>query len=135
MFLPQVSYMPVGTLHEVLCYPDVNQELPGKLITLLKSLGLDQFIQRLEEVEEWSRVLSLGEQQKIAFIRTIIAQPNVVFLDEATSAMDEESEASCYEMLEAYLPKATIISIGHRSTIKKYHNKMLIVKNKVLQAA
>ena len=135
MFLPQVSYMPIGSLHQVLCYPDMSQEVPAKLITLLQYLGLDQLMERLEEIEEWSRVLSLGEQQKVAFIRTVLAEPDVVFLDEATSAIDEESEAACYEMLKAHLPKATIISIGHRSTVKKYHDKVLVVKNKVLQAA
>lgn len=134
MFLPQVSYMPIGSLQQALCYPNSRQEIPVKLITLLQSLSLNQLIERLEEVEEWSRVLSLGEQQKIAFIRTVLAEPDVVFLDEATSAMDEESEAACYEMLKTHLPKATIISIGHRSTVKKYHDKILIVKNKVLQA-
>jgi putative ATP-binding cassette transporter len=135
MFLPQVSYMPIGTLHQVLCYPDMNQEIPVKLEALLKYLGLEKLLERLDEVEEWSRVLSQGEQQKIAFVRTILAEPDVVFLDEATSAMDEESEAACYGMLKTHLPNATIISIGHRSTIRKYHDKYLVVKDKLLRIA
>lgn len=135
MMIPQVNYMPTGTLLQALRYPNITEEKLPQLYELLKVCGLENLTGRLGETDEWARVLSLGEQQKIAFIRVILSGPDIVFFDEATSAMDEESESLCYTMLKKYLPNVIIISIGHRSTIKKYHEHVLIIQDQLLQLA
>ena len=74
---------------------------------------------------DWSHVLSVGEQQRLAFVRAHIQQPAWLFLDEATSALDEDTEAKMYILIGERLPKTTIVSIGHRSTLNKYHELVL----------
>lgn len=122
LFLPQKPYMPLGSLRSVLHYPaspDSTQETED----VLRAVGLVAFIQRLEEVNDWARVLSLGEQQRIAIARALLTKPQWLFLDEATSAMDEGSEAQLYRTLKAYLPNTTLISIGHRESLKPLHDR------------
>mgnify|MGYP000641637719 FL=1 len=77
---------------------------------------------------DWSHSRSLGEQQKLAFVRVFLRKPKWVFLDEATSAMDEETEEKMYRLLPA-LPGTTVISIGHRSTLDKWHDRGLRSEN------
>lgn len=122
LFLPQKPYMPLGSLEFVLHYPAPpapSQETEN----VLKAVGLGAFIQRLDEVNDWARVLSLGEQQRIAVARALLTKPHWLFLDEATSAMDESSEAQLYRTLRSYLPHATLISIGHRESLKPLHDR------------
>lgn len=122
LFLPQKPYMPLGSLRNVLHYP--ASEAPSKETEdVLRAVGLEAFIQRLEEVNDWARVLSLGEQQRIAIARALLTKPQWLFLDEATSAMDEGSEAQLYRTLKAYLPGTTLISIGHRVSLKPLHDR------------
>ena len=71
------------------------------------------------------RILSLGEQQRVAFARVLLAKPDIVFLDESTSALDEKTEAVMYKLLKENLPNAAILSIGHRSTLHQYHKQQL----------
>ena len=78
---------------------------------------------RLKEVNDWARVLSLGEQQRIAIGRALLAKPQWLVLDEATSAMDEEAEAQLYRMLKTALPETTLLSIGHRESLKPLHDR------------
>ncbi len=128
MFVAQRSYMPQGTLLEVLGYPNIDKDFDSKqVVEFLKEAKLEKFIERLNSTEEWTRVLSGGEQQKIAFIRVLLAKPDVIFLDEATSAMDNDNEKLMYSLLTKYLPKSQIISIGHRDSLKKYHNDTLVI--------
>jgi putative ATP-binding cassette transporter len=79
----------------------------------------------LDEVDDWSRILSLGEQQRIAFIRILLFKPQLAFLDESTSAMDEELEARSYDKLKEVLPDMAVVSVGHRSSILQRHNVIL----------
>ena len=122
MFLPQKPYMPLGSLESVLQYPSshVSKE---KVMDALKAVGLGEFETRLEEVNDWARVLSLGEQQRIAIARALLTVPHWLILDEATSAMDEASEAILYRLLRSQLPETTLISIGHRESLKSLHSR------------
>lgn len=131
MFLPQRPYMPLGTLGEVLCYPNDYQEVPFEVfVETLKKVNLTPLIRRVDDVNDWARVLSLGEQQRVAIARVLIQKPDWLFLDEATSAMEEKAEASLYKVLEEDLPKTTLVTIGHRSSLKKFHDHVITVKRK-----
>ena len=79
-------------------------------------------IDKLDAAEDWSRILSLGEQQRLAFARVLLSAPDYIFLDEATSALDEPREIDMYELLREQLPKITVVSVGHRSTLYKMHD-------------
>lgn len=127
LFIPQKPYMPMGTLEEAAFYPKGkgNRE---ELVQLMEQCGLSRWAAHLEEEGDWSHILSLGEQQKLAFVRIFLTRPRWVFLDEATSAMDEETENRLYGLLVS-LPGITVISVGHRSTLDKYHSRVLRIEN------
>ena len=120
LFLPQKPYMPLGSLKEVLQYPS-NNVTDDKLLNALDAVDLSAFESRLNEVNDWARVLSLGEQQRIAIARALITKPRWLVMDEATSAMDEISEGHLYRLLKERLPEATLITIGHRESLKALH--------------
>lgn len=127
MFIPQKPYIPMGTSAEAASYPleTADKEL---LFPLLMECGLSHLMEKPDTEADWSHILSLGEQQKLAFVRVFLRKPKWVFLDEATSAMDEETEEKMYRLLTA-LPGTTVISIGHRSTLDKWHNRVLRIEN------
>lgn len=126
LFLPQKPYLTIGTLREQLSYPaPANAFTDQQLVATLQACGLDKFTQRLGETEHWSHVLSGGEQQRIAICRALLQKPDWLFLDESTSAVDEATEEQLYQTLQQQLPKSTIISIGHRSSLEKLHHKTL----------
>lgn len=127
MFIPQKPYIPMGTLKDAASYP-LNQADEEILLPLLTECGLSHLVEKLDTEADWSHILSLGEQQKLAFVRIFLRKPKWVFLDEATSAMDEETEEKMYRLLTA-LPGTTVISIGHRSTLDKWHNRVLRIEN------
>jgi len=124
LFLPQNPYLPLGTLHHVLCYPFPSSESDETLCDILKLCRLEHLTGRLYDVDNWAHILSPGEQQRIAFARAILIKPDFVFLDEATSALDEATEAYLYETLRKRLPNATLVSVGHRQTLKGWHDKV-----------
>lgn len=119
MFVPQHSYLPLGTLRQVLFYPSASGSVP--LEAVLESCGLAHLSARLDEEQHWAQILSGGEQQRVAFVRMLLARPDFIFMDEATSALDEPTEARLYELLKIQLPQSAIISVGHRSTLKSWH--------------
>lgn len=127
MFIPQRPYIPMGTSAEAASYPlkTADKEI---LSPLLVECGLSHLMEKPDTEADWSHILSLGEQQKLAFVRVFLRKPKWVFLDEATSAMDEETEEKMYRLLTA-LPGTTVISIGHRSTLDKWHNRVLRIEN------
>lgn len=127
MFIPQKPYIPMGTSAEAASYPleTADEEI---LSPLLVECGLSHLMEKTDTEADWSHILSLGEQQKLAFVRVFLRKPKWVFLDEATSAMDEETEEKMYRLLTA-LPGTTVISIGHRSTLDKWHNRVLRIEN------
>ena len=127
MFLPQKPYLPLGTLRRALIYPSAEKNSPpdDALKKVLRLVDLPALVDKLDAAEDWSRILSLGEQQRLAFARVILSKPDYIFLDEATSALDEPREIEMYELLREELPKVTIVSVGHRSTLFKLHDTEL----------
>ena len=126
MFLPQRPYLPLGTLRQAIYYPQsVPENDETDIAALLDEFGLSTLRDKLDEVDDWSRILSLGEQQRIAFIRILLFKPQLAFLDESTSAMDEELEARSYDKLKEVLPDMAVVSVGHRSSILQRHNVIL----------
>ena len=124
MFLPQKPYLPLGTLRRALIYPAAEKDAPpdDKLKQTLKLVDLPALTDKLDVADDWSRILSLGEQQRLAFARVLLSAPDYIFLDEATSALDEPRELEMYELLREQLPNVTIVSVGHRSTLFKLHD-------------
>jgi vitamin B12/bleomycin/antimicrobial peptide transport system ATP-binding/permease protein len=93
----------------------------------LIAVGLPQLASRLDEEAHWNRMLSLGEQQRLGLARALLHEPQYLFLDEATASLDEASEAALYKLLEKKLPRTTIISIGHRSTLEAFHQRKIVL--------
>ncbi|MBR4151811.1 MAG: ABC transporter ATP-binding protein/permease [Selenomonadaceae bacterium] len=124
MFLPQKPYLPLGTLRRALIYPLAEENSPpdDKLKETLQLADLPALVDKLDAAEDWSRILSLGEQQRLAFARVLLSLPDYIFLDEATSALDEPREIEMYELLRRQLPKMTVVSVGHRSTLFNLHD-------------
>jgi putative ATP-binding cassette transporter len=125
MFLPQKPYIPLGTLRNALCYPNPNGYRPEDLEKVLEKCGLGYLAASLEKDEDWSHVLSVGEQQRLAFSRVLLVKPDFIFLDEATASLDEKSEAALYELLQSKLPHSAVTSVGHRTTLLAWHSERL----------
>ena len=129
LFLSQKPYLPQGTLRLAASYPSAP-ETDGQTEHYFKLLGLEHLIPHLDEVDIWSHILSLGEQQRVAVVRALINKPQILFLDEASSAMDELTEKKAYELLRQELPDTIIISVGHRSTLLQQHELVLTYLSK-----
>lgn len=128
MFLPQRPYLPLGSLRRAIYYPQpVPENTDDNLAGLLERFGLQKLAGQLDTVDDWSRILSLGEQQRLAFIRILLLRPDIVFLDESTSALDEPREAQAYEILHQLLPQMAVVSVGHRSSLLNCHDKQLVL--------
>jgi vitamin B12/bleomycin/antimicrobial peptide transport system ATP-binding/permease protein len=124
LFLPQRPYFPLGTLREAVCYPARSSDFTDDQIKeVLTSVGLARLLARLDEYANWGMQLSGGEQQRVAFARALLQQPAWLFLDEATSNLDDSSQARLYELLTTRLKHTAIISIGHRDQLAAYHDK------------
>ena len=125
MFIPQRPYLPLGTLKESLLYPGTETRTDEELKQLMEDCCIGYLYEKLYLEADWSHVLSVGEQQRLAFVRALIYKPVWLFLDEASSALDEETEAKVYTLLMEEAPQTTLVSVGHRSTLNKYHQKVL----------
>ena len=125
MFIPQKSYLPLGTLRAALNYPGNKPIDDTELIYLMDLCQIGYLKDKLDLEADWSHVLSVGEQQRLAFVRAHIQQPQWLFLDEATSALDEDTEATMHSLLQERLQQTTVVSVGHRSTLNKYHELVL----------
>ncbi len=124
LVLPQKPYLPFGRLDEALTYPEAPEKFgAAELANALKEVGLDKLTGRLREESSWPHVLSVGEQQRLSLARALLAKPDILLLDEATSAVDEATESSLYKLLYERLPGVTVVSIGHRTTLKSLHGK------------
>ena len=127
MFVPQKPYMMLGDLRAQLLYPHGRSDMSeAELQTVLERVCLPDLIEKaggLDAQRDWSKVFSLGEQQRISFARILISQPSFVFLDESTSAIDIPTEAKLYEAL--IQTGTTFISVGHRETILRFHDRAL----------
>jgi putative ATP-binding cassette transporter len=126
MILPQRPYFPVAPLGVAVAYPaEAGTYDPAKLAELIAAVGLPALADREDEEAHWNRMLSLGEQQRLGIARALLYAPDYLFLDEATASLDEAAEATLYRLLEARLPHATIVSIGHRGTLAAFHERRL----------
>lgn len=122
MFIGQRAYVPDTTLEEALFYPKpIDTGKLAELHEILNQVGLARLLESLMIKNDWSKILSLGEQQRLAFARILINKPEIIYLDEATSAVDEAMEEVLYGLLLTQLPQSIIISVGHRSTLAKWH--------------
>ncbi|MBP0110823.1 MULTISPECIES: ABC transporter ATP-binding protein/permease [Bradyrhizobium] len=131
MMLPQRPYFPVGVLRDAVVYPAAPGAFSAAQVhDALIAVGLPDLAGRLDEDGHWNRMLSLGEQQRLGLARALLHAPDYLFLDEATASLDEPSEARLYRLLAEKLPQATIVSIGHRSTLDAFHTrKVALVKD------
>ena len=126
LFLSQRPYLPQGNLLTALYYPDTTENVDlAKITRVLEQVQLAHLQDRLEQEQDWSRILSLGEQQRLAFARLLLHKPKVAFLDEASASLDEGMEYAMYRLVREELPNTTIISVGHRSTLVPLHQQQL----------
>jgi putative ATP-binding cassette transporter len=126
MFLSQLPYVPLGDLRAVVTYPGKEGTIDDETLRrTLQKVALPHLVDRLGEVLDWAKVLSPGEQQRIAFARILLTKPKVVFLDEATSALDEGLEFICYQLVRTELPDTILVSVTHRTTVEQHHTHEL----------
>jgi putative ATP-binding cassette transporter len=129
LFLPQRPYLPIGVLRDVVSYPmPAGGVDDAALREMLEAVGLIELGVHLDEPAHWALRLSPGEQQRIAFARALVQKPEWLFLDEATSAVDEATEARLYRLLRERLTETTLFSIGHRATLHAFHARRLVVQ-------
>ena len=126
MFLSQLPYVPLGDLRAVVTYPGKEGAIDDNTLKrMLLRVALPHLVERLDEVLDWAKVLSPGEQQRIAFARILLTKPKVVFLDESTSALDEGLEFLLYQLVRTELPDTILVSVSHRSTVEQHHTHEL----------
>ena len=127
LFIPQKPYMLLGSLREQLCYPlQPDRFSDDQLRHVLEQVRLPDLVQRypdLDIIQDWPRLLSLGEQQRLAFARLLLNSPRFVVMDEATSALDVSTEQHLYALLTQR--EMAFVSVGHRPTLKAFHNLVL----------
>ena len=126
LFLPQRPYVPIGTLRHAVTYPSSEGD-DTAVRESLAAVGLHELLDRLDEAGHWQLRLSPGEQQRLAFARALVQKPEWIFLDEATSAVDELTEARLYRLLAERLPGTTVFSVGHRETLERFHRRRIVV--------
>lgn len=124
LFLPQRPYVPQGSLREAICYPNLSVT-DEQLKAAMQQCCLGKYIDSLDFDTDWQATLSPGELQRVAFVRILLAKPELIFLDETTSALDEPTEAILYQTIRERLPNSIIISVGHRCTLQQFHNKQI----------
>jgi putative ATP-binding cassette transporter len=125
-FLPQRPYLPLGTLRNAVVYPSSPDAFSDTEVgQALERCDLGNLVSKLDHIDRWDKELSLGEQERLAFARLLLHKPGWVFLDEATAALDEDSQRRVMSLFEAELKNATLLSIGHRPDLAAYHTRTL----------
>ena len=128
LFLPQRPYLPLGTLRRAATYPgDATTISEAELTATMTDCGLGHLLPQMEERRNWTQALSGGEQQRLAIVRALLLKPDWLFLDEATANLDPEAEAELYALLRTRLPKTTLISIAHRESVARMHDRRVEV--------
>ena len=124
LFLPQKPYLPVGTLKRAVSYPaDETTHSDSEIAAALAAVGLAPLAADLQRSDNWAQVLSGGEQQRLAFARALLNKPDWLFLDEATASLPEDAEDQLYRLVKERLPCTTVVSIGHRTTLRAHHQR------------
>jgi len=131
IFLPQQSYVPLGTLRRAAAYPDASDSHSGEAITeALRSVGLEHLQHRLDEHAPWDQILSAGEKQKLGFARVFLHDPDIVVMDEATSAIDPYSQHMLMDLLVRWPKPMTLVSVGHRPELERYHVRKIVLERR-----
>ncbi len=127
--LPQKPYFPIGKLSDAITYPEPSGTYSREeMVRALQLVGMPELAGRLDEEGHWNMMMSGGEQQRLAIARALLFKPDYMFFDEATASMDEPSELELYTMLSEEAKDATIISIGHRSSLQQFHDRTLFAE-------
>ena len=131
-FVPQRPYIPLGTLRDAIAYPVEGSLLADERAkAVLKDVGLGYLANKLDaEEERWDQILSGGERQRVAFARLLIDEPTIIIMDEATAALDIDSEFRLLTLLFERLPNATIFSVGHRPGLQELHSRLLTLQRR-----
>jgi putative ATP-binding cassette transporter len=128
LFLSQKPYLPLGKLRDALAFPsEPDAFTDDQLKQALVDVRLPNLVNRLDEDDNWSMTLSVGEQQRVAIARALLNKPDWLFMDEATSALDEENERHVYELVSQRLAQSAIVSIAHRPSVAGYHRRRLVI--------
>ncbi len=134
LFLSQKPYLPLGTLRDAVTFPsDPGAFTDDQIKAVLEEVRLPNLANRLDEDENWSMTLSVGEQQRVAIARALLNKPDWLFMDEATSALDEDNERHVYELVSQRLAESAIVSIAHRPSVAAYHRRRLAINPELQQ--
>lgn len=128
IFCSQQPYLPMGVLRAAVTYPAPAEEIPDHAVRqALVDVQLGHLTDHLDEIKEWMETLSPGERQRLSFARVLLLQPSLVFFDESTSALDEGMEHALYSLVRERLPRTTVVSVGHRSSLGALHQRELVL--------
>ncbi len=133
LFLSQKPYLPIGTLADAICYPCRSSDFKkDEIIEALKIVDLSHLQNKLLEKQPWEHILSIGEQQRLAFARVFLVKPQILFLDESSAAIDEPLEQRIFSKVMQDLPNSIIIGVNHRSSANKFHKYIFDYKQNAL---
>jgi putative ATP-binding cassette transporter len=131
LLMPQRPYVPIGSLRRAVTYPRPAEDVGrDDVARVLKLVGLEHLVDRLEEDAAWDQILSGGEKQRLAFARVLLHRPNIIVLDEATSALDPASQDLLMELLTKELGATTIVSVAHRPELEAFHDRKIVLERR-----
>lgn len=131
MLLPQRPYVPIGTLRRAATYPDAPESRDVEEIAeAFRRVGLDHLVDRIDDEAPWDESLSGGEKQRLAFARIFLQNPDIIVLDEATAALDPNSQDKLMELLSKQPEQSTLISVGHRPELEAFHNRKIVLERR-----
>ena len=129
LVLPQRPYVPMGTLRRAVNYPHAPQRRSaGEIAEVLEKVELGHLAEHLDEERPWDQILSGGEKQRLSFARIFLHRPDIIVLDEATAALDSAGQDRLMELLLQELEEATVVSIGHRPELARFHHRKIVLK-------
>jgi putative ATP-binding cassette transporter len=131
MLLPQRPYIPIGSLRRAATYPDAaDSRSVEEVANALKRVGLEHLVERVDDEAPWDQTLSGGEKQRLAFARIFLHHPDIIVLDEATAALDPESQDRLMALLSDQPEKVTLVSVGHRPELEMFHNRKIVLERR-----